>query len=240
MDKQHSGDMGESLCCLMDGELDDNETQFLLRRLDHDQALRERWERYHQARSIMQDHHGATGHRDASAPIPLKGFAAGVAAAIAAEPTPEVEQPLDQSAVTANADRSSRGWLQPLAGMAVAASVAVVAFNAWQPQLDAAADQAASAATAQPLLSQTVSDPTGEFEGRVAAPASSIASQASTGGDNPKLQRYLIRHSQASAAGHRLPRFYYPPTDASARPVADTETDDTPDTEQQDSAVSRP
>ncbi len=237
MDKQHSGDMGESLCCLMDGELDDNETQFLLRRLDHDQALRERWERYHRVRSIMQDHHGVSEQHASSLSPSLDGFAVGIAEAIANDPTPVVEQHSDQSAAPGAAGRSSRRWLQPLAGMAVAASVAVVAFNVWQPQLDAAGDHAT--ATPQPLLSQTVSDPTGEFEGRVATPASNIASQASTGGDKRTLQRYLIRHSQASAAGHRMPLVYLV-TGSSERTTQEVEVDDPKSHDEKTSDVDQP
>ncbi len=192
MDKQQSGDLCESLCCLMDGELEPEQTQFLLRRLGHDQPLRDRWERYHRVRSVIQDHHSG------SLNIPLDGFAARVSAALADEASPAEISP-----VAATGPTGVRRWLQPLAGVAVAASVAVVTFNAWQPDLSGPA-----VTPVQGLLSQTIDDPTGEFEGRVAAPPSTVGQQAAAGAGNQTLQRYLIRHTQVSAAGHRLPLVY--------------------------------
>jgi len=229
MDKQHSGEMSEALCCLMDGELEDNQTQFLLRRMDHDEGLRQRWARYHQARSVIQDVH--SGAKSNAAPGALEGFAAGVAAAIDAEAVPTLS-----SHEQNNPPRPARRWLQPVAGIAVAASVAVVAFNAWQPQSSVPSTQP----PVQALLSQNVEDPTGEFEGRVVSKPSNIATQAAAGGGSETHQRYLIRHAQVSTAGHRLPLIYVV-SDSSAKPTpADDAQDKAADLKQPAAPVTQP
>ncbi|MEM7707749.1 MAG: sigma-E factor negative regulatory protein [Pseudomonadota bacterium] len=205
MEKQHTGELCESLCRLMDGEAEASEAQFMLRRLGHDEELSQRWERYHLVRSVLRDHRCAS----------LDGFAARVSAGVAQEPTPEPDAQ-QNPASPAHGEATGTGlrrWLQPAAGAAVAASVAVLAFNAWQPDVVAPGGNTAP----QSLLSQGIDDPTADVEGRVGPAASSLAVPAAVGSTNEQLQKYLIRHTQVSATGHRLPLIYM---------VSETETAD--------------
>lgn len=106
----------EHLSAGMDGELSREELRFLLRRLDHDQALRGQWSRFHLA---------GDGLRRELPALASGGFATRVMASI--------EQERSGSA------RRRSGWLRVSAGGAIAASVAVVALMATRPVGDGGA-----------------------------------------------------------------------------------------------------
>lgn len=94
----------EQLSAFADGELPRAEAELLLARLARDPALRARWSRYHAVGEAMR--------RGLPARWPT-GLAEGVARAIADEPV--------------HAGRGAApAWLRPLAGVAVAAGVAIV------------------------------------------------------------------------------------------------------------------
>lgn len=101
----------ESLSALMDGETDELEMRRILKSMESDPQLAQRWQRYHLAQSVMHDR---------GVPVSSQ-LAAGVAAALETEPdlskTPE----------------TSSQWRQQLTRIAIAASVAVVAVFALQP-----------------------------------------------------------------------------------------------------------
>ena len=101
---------GELLSALMDGELEGAEQERALALLRADPALRRRWARYHAARAALT---GGAVHLPSD-------FAERVSAARAAEPT-------------VLAPRSTRrpqpAWLRPAAGVAIAASVALIAIG---------------------------------------------------------------------------------------------------------------
>lgn len=101
----------EQLSALMDGELSRDERAFLLRRIEHDQALKATWSRYHLMREVLS-------HRQAAAPFDL---ADRVMTEIKRE-----REPVAQARVR------SGGW-RPVVGMALAASVALVAILAVRP-----------------------------------------------------------------------------------------------------------
>ena len=88
MEKQHTGELCEALCRLIDGEAESSEVQFMLRRLGHDEELAARWERYHMVRSVLRDRRGGV----------LSGFAARVSAQVAQEPAPTLEAYNDRAA----------------------------------------------------------------------------------------------------------------------------------------------
>jgi len=102
----------ENLSAAADGQLSAQELRFLMRRLDHDQALRDAWDRFHLAGDGLR---GQVPEWLASA-----GFAARVMAAI------------DQAPLVAVAPRR-RHWLHWSAGGAIAAGVAVAALMVSQP-----------------------------------------------------------------------------------------------------------
>ncbi len=98
----------EQLSALVDDELNDLERPLLLGRLQRDTGLRECLGRYQLISEVMR------GAENASA----LGIADRVQAAIAEQGIPDAVQP---------SARVTGGWWKPVAGMAVAASVALVA-----------------------------------------------------------------------------------------------------------------
>ncbi len=156
---------GEALCGLMDGELGETEARFLLGRLGRDRDLSARWGRYHLARSVVRQHARAD----------LNGFAARVAAELEAD-APGISP----------AARFRLGWLKPLGGVAVAASVALLAFNLWRTPVLESEPQAADTQVAAPLVQSAI------------APLTPASATQTAPGWNPRLQSYLIRHNEAT------------------------------------------
>jgi sigma-E factor negative regulatory protein RseA len=105
----------DALSAAIDGELSREELRFLLRRLDHDAALAERWSRFHLAGDVLR---GQVPAQLASA-----GFADRVMAAIDAAGV----------APAAVGVGRRRHWLHWSAGGAIAAGVAVAALMVAQP-----------------------------------------------------------------------------------------------------------
>jgi sigma-E factor negative regulatory protein RseA len=146
----------ENLSAAVDGELTKEELRFLLRRLDHDEALLGAWGRYHAARH---------GQRRELSVLASPGFAARVMSAIEAE-----------AAVPAGMVRHRTGrrhWLRWSAGGAIAAGVAVAALMVSQPTGDNGVRRAAPAvasANAAPHPQQRLA------EAAVQAPATPPAS----------------------------------------------------------------
>lgn len=93
----------EQLSAFMDGELPAAEERLLLARLERDPALRAAWERYHMVSDVMRD----------ALPRQRVSVADRVMAELDQVPTPR--------------RRRVSGWLKPAVGVAVAASVAMVA-----------------------------------------------------------------------------------------------------------------
>ena len=104
----------EQLSAMVDGELPDNEQEFLLRRLQHEQNLQASWSRYHLIGDAMRKHTPSSVDHDLAGRVSL------------ALGQDEHEQDL----VLVN----SRGFqvFKPVAGLAVAASVAVMAIIGMQ------------------------------------------------------------------------------------------------------------
>jgi sigma-E factor negative regulatory protein RseA len=102
----------EQLSALMDGELPRDELRFLLRRLDNDVDLAQRWSRYQVASAVLK--------RQYAAPVSRDAFAAAVLAR------------LDAEVVAAQRPLAGR-LLRWAGGGAIAASVAVFALVATRP-----------------------------------------------------------------------------------------------------------
>jgi sigma-E factor negative regulatory protein RseA len=186
----------EQISALMDGELERDETRFLLKRLSGDDELPSRWSRYHVARLAL---------RRQDIPALSPGFADAVMAKL------DAGQPVvHQHAVSS--------WLRWGAGGAIAASVAVAALVVTRPAGDSApgtipagirttvAQQGAPISVAPVAASSSsyVSD----FRPPLLAPNAPVdASPVSFGTDisqpmtiDPRMQSYLIRHYQAAGA----------------------------------------
>jgi sigma-E factor negative regulatory protein RseA len=176
----------QQLSALVDGELERDQARFLIRRLADDPELSGTWQRWHVAGECLRGHGPAAVRAE---------FMANISLAIADDATP--------------GRGVSRETLKWLGGFAVAASVALVALMAVRPDADSAAT------AAQPLIA--VSTP--------AAPAVEVAPSpyreqdlrpawreesmtvANEGGPNgfgvridPRVESYLVRHNEATAA----------------------------------------
>jgi sigma-E factor negative regulatory protein RseA len=186
----------EQLSALMDGELERDETRFLLKRLSTDQELPLRWARYHVTRQTLR-------RQELNALPP--SFADGVMARIEAE---------------AVSHARPAAWLRWGAGGAIAASVAVAALVLTRPAADPASPlpglsgaRVASAQQSAPITVAPVSATTAasnDFRAPLLAPnlpietapvnfGSDLGQSIST---DPHLQSYLLRHYQnAGSAG---------------------------------------
>ncbi len=170
----------EQISAFVDGELAEHETELLLKRLEREPALRAALVRYTTMGASLRD----TATRGVS-----RGFGARVSAAIAA----------DASAPAAASKPAAPRWLKPLAGLAVAATVAGAAILGVQ-QLqgtgaDASVQMAAgeNAATTSPVV---IGDLTVDE-----APVYTVPAPAQVTPIVPaaRLTNYVVAHSQYSS-----------------------------------------
>lgn len=101
----------EQLSAMVDGELPGNEQGFLLRRLEHDRDLQSSWSRYHLIGDAMRKHTPNTVDHD-----------------LAVRVSNALEQHEQEHGAEAVVGRQGVQVLKPVAGMAIAASVAVMAI----------------------------------------------------------------------------------------------------------------
>lgn len=120
----------EQLSALLDGELPPEETALLMRRLEREPELARRLARYRMCGEVLR------GERVQ----PSANFALRVSAAIAAEPPIHAALPR----------RRVPGWLKSAAGLAVAASVGMVAVLVLQRAVPGTLGPAATVADAGP------------------------------------------------------------------------------------------
>jgi sigma-E factor negative regulatory protein RseA len=186
----------EHLSSLMDGELDAKAQEFLVRRLATDSSMSATWRRYHLVRACL--------HQEFSQPTCI---AERVSSALSGEPE--------------TASPRFPAWLRPVAGSAIAASVALVAIvgiNAnlvERQQQDVVVEQ--SGFVSQPTsLDRTFS--------QQAVPVSfSEASQE----DRQRINTYVLRHNQAVGGGgfvSYLPIVTSTPTEASEVVIDDLDS----------------
>jgi sigma-E factor negative regulatory protein RseA len=169
MENKHA----EELCALMDGELGRSESLFLLKRMGHEKQLVTRWQRYHFSRSVLRG-------EELTGQICLR---AKISDAIADEPTP-----IKQVSGPANL---MPAWLRPVAGMAVAASVAVAAFSLLQTDQATTVNESTTASST-PVVAEQL-------------PSTGLRAQTASGGSqsrNPRLQAYVMRHNAVATPRH--------------------------------------
>lgn len=165
----------EHISSLMDGELSRETGLFLTRRLSADEELTGIWERYHLIRDCM---------RQPGASIPVVDLSQRVKDALADE--------VQTDEITEQQTWSSNRWLKPVSGLAIAASVALMAIVAVGPgQLDQS-PQGATAQDVQPFTSPNVLPVTPNTQAASFSPASQSR--------NTRLNSYLVRHNQASGS----------------------------------------
>jgi negative regulator of sigma E activity len=195
---------GEHLSALLDGELPPEQTGFLLKRVQRDAELRGALQRYQLIGDTLR------GERARLRP----DFMLRVSAAVAAEPP----LPAPERRAAAGSRGAALRWLKPVAGLAVAATVASVAVVVMQREPVGQAPAALVAATSpvagppvpvavappaplSPMPAALVAAPslTGE-------PASYVTPPAGRGvGLIPpaQLASYVVAHSEFSASPAR-------------------------------------
>jgi len=168
----------EQVSAFLDGELPSSETELLLKRLTRDAELRESFGRY----ALIGESMRGGGQVRLS-----QRFAERVNRAIDGEPVLAVSQP----------SRSTSRWWRPLAGAAVAASVAVVAVIALQQRATVPGPDAA------PFTAQNVVAARADGVAKVTEPASytvpPAVPEAPTALPAARLTNYVFAHSRYSS-----------------------------------------
>jgi sigma-E factor negative regulatory protein RseA len=163
----------EHLSCLMDGEISRETGRFLVRRLGADEELCATWARYHVVRDCLRHSDGRVSGEDLSRRVRIA---------------------LERESPPAAARKSLRSWIKPLSGIAVAASVALMAIVAVGPGNQAVSEPAAGLADGVPA--ETFTSPQSLMP-------SPISRQASLSGGQPgdsRMNAYLLRHYQATGS----------------------------------------
>lgn len=159
----------EHISSLMDGELSRETGLFLTKRLSADKELTGAWERYHLIRDCI---------RQPGTRAPVVDLSLRMKNALA----DEVNEPAQNWTVNR--------WLKPVSGIAIAASVALMAIVAIGPGPSPQTGDTASSPTVQPFSSPNV------LPSSLITQAASYSPQAQ--GRDARLSAYLLRHNQAS------------------------------------------
>jgi sigma-E factor negative regulatory protein RseA len=171
-----TNDPRENLSSFMDGEVDKSAGSFLVRRLANDDALRSTWNRYHMIRDCL---HQQDAH------LVQESFCSRVSLAIKQEEDQQVQ------------GKTSMGWIKPIAGAAIAASVAMIAIFSVGPGQQAGPDgvpQApALAIQAERFVSPNMGNPIPDSQ-----PVNLAGQRAS---EQEKAKAYLLRHYQLTGDG---------------------------------------
>lgn len=162
--------LNEQISALIDDELTDNEQPLLIKRLDREETLRQKLSRYQLISDALQDN------------LPTQvdpGFHARVQAALREEPVAQL------------ASARLGGLFKPVAGLAAAASVAIVAVLSLQSVRQQAPDSVQEVASA-PTIDSYIRAPE--------QPAPVLAQQP---GRN--LDIYLVNHNEYAVNRGMLP-----------------------------------
>ena len=177
----------EQLSAFMDGELRRDESRFLLRRAEGDDALAGRWTRYHIARHVLRRQPVLAIRAD---------FSSAILAQLEAEAVPETAR---------------TQWLRWGSGGAIAAAVAVAALMVTKPSTEPEITAPVAATTTPQRPTQIAAPAPAQVAAASPAlstplvPNSPIQTQAASFGSDlsepvtydPRLQSYVIRHYQA-------------------------------------------
>ena len=164
----------EHLSCLMDGEISKDTGRFMLRRLGSDNELRETWARYHVVRDCLRYQEGNLAADD---------FSSRVHQAI-----------VDESSQPASRLFSAK-WLKPVSGIAIAASVALMAIVTVGPGQDPLGGPADGLTETTPLKSFVSPN---SILG--ATPVSQAVNTAGANNSSQKMNSYLLRHYQVTGS----------------------------------------
>lgn len=190
----------EHISSLMDGEFTRETGLFLTRRLASDESLSAAWERYHLIRDCI---------RQPGSKHVVTGLSQKLNASLVAE------------AVPTSTFRNYSRWLKPVSGLAIAASVALVAIMVAAPQSGTLPGNAVDTALVTPANKPFVSPNTLSI-----TPVSQAVSYAAGQTTNSRrLNAYLLRHNQIARTAGRHGFIAFVPIVATQSPTQ-TETPD--------------
>lgn len=158
----------EHISSLMDGEISRETSRFLVRRLGTDEELCATWARYHLVRDCLRNQDGGLAREDLCT---------------------RIRSEIENDDVRQAPRRTAAGWLKPVAGVAIAASVALMAVMAVDPGTSPALQ--APGAVSQGVAAEAFSSPQGISD-------STVASQTVS---TRQMNQYLLRHYQAAGNG---------------------------------------
>lgn len=163
----------EHLSSLMDGEIKRDAGRFLVRRLSADAELQGTWARYHLVRDCLRHSEGWLASED------LCG---------------KVQQALADEAPQRGHRHFATTWLKPAAGMAIAASVALMAINTIGPSPE-------HAQTAAQLAGQQQLESFNSPNAYNARPKlRQVSLSGGSGNENQRMSSYLLRHYQVTGS----------------------------------------
>lgn len=168
----------EHLSSLMDGEIKRDGGMFLTRRLSSDDELCNTWERYHLIRDCI---------RQPGSKHLVTGLSQKLNEKLDAENAPDVSI------------WRSKPWLKPVSGLAIAASVALMAVVVTVPQNGLTPVEGADTALAQPANAPFVSPNSAV----VSPPSQAVSFSASGQSEAERLNSYLFRHNQMARTAGR-------------------------------------
>ncbi|MEJ2385652.1 MAG: RseA family anti-sigma factor [Xanthomonadales bacterium] len=167
----------EHISSLMDGEVSAETGRFLLRRLGSDADLSATWARYHLVRDCLRHDDGTLYGSDLCR---------------------RVNRALQDEPVARGGRWPAQRWLRPVAGGAIAATVALMAVLVVDPGNRAAPDATtAGVARAEPAASFISPD---GLNGVPVSRAASIGSPPPAA--NARMNQYLLRHYQATGGNN--------------------------------------
>jgi sigma-E factor negative regulatory protein RseA len=200
--KEMSKESLEQLSSLMDGELTRDTGLFMTRRLSSDETLSATWERYHLIRDCIRQPGGKQV---------VSGLSARINASLQTEDAPQVSAWLKHP------------WLKPVSGLAVAASVALLAIVVAAPQpqgIPGAGSPADAGVVSQPFVSPNTLP---------LAPVSQAASYApDQQASSNRLNAYLLRHNQMARTAGRQGFVSFVPIVATASATDSAKPDSDP------------
>jgi len=191
----------EHLSSLMDGELSRETSLFLTRRLASDEDLCETWERFHLIRDCI---------RQPGSKQVVTGLSAKLNVSLEAEAPPSISS------------WQTRRWLKPVSGLAIAASVALMAIVVTAPQQGVIPGPEGDTASLTPANQPFVSPNTLPL-----APVSQAASYApAQQTSSNRLNAYLLRHNQMARTAGRQGFVSFVPIVATPTASATESTED--------------
>ena len=185
-----SNESREHLSCFMDGEISKETGRFLVRRLGADGELRDTWARYHLVRDCLR-------HQEGGLPgVDLCGRVQQALENEALQTAPsKIASDWSKSGWSAS-KWTKAGWLKPVAGMAVAASVALMAIITVGPGQSPVSTPAGELA-GSPQTESFVS-PNNVLTGGPRSQQVSVL--GGSGKSNRKMNSYLLRHYQVTGS----------------------------------------